>query len=324
MFSLKETRVHYKLFNQYGQLASYPVPANLKGARAKAEHDRLDKIIKEHEAHMPNEEIFKKLIDVIYKKAEIKPDQRVFSRVEFPDHIKYTIFKRDNVWKPLAEGKLLDASKFDEFKQKLEAWRDTMKKDKESAEIQQEAINDGNAMLAMFIKHSEFKNICCFEGCDNNYGQFGNNPAPFRFPPHARCCDECNECVVSRRLAVNAGINTAQGAYRKMFQGFSQKCERVEHLEEYTKYAEKKMREMNDERDEINKKIREANKYIKEAEKYKALYEKEQREHKKLLKKQNKMLEDAMRKERAETKKQICDMERKIADLRKKLKNSRR
>ena len=324
MFSQNETRVHYELFKRYGKLASIPVPAHLKGEAAQKEHDRLDKLIKKHEEHMPNKEMLEKIVNVIYKDTKLKPDQRIFSRVEFPHHIQFSIFKRDNVWKPLAEGELLDAEKFDEFKEKLEAWRATMKKDNESAEIQQEGINDGNAILAVFIKHSEYKHICCFEGCDNNYGQFGNNPAPFRFPPNARCCDECNECVVSRRLAVNAGIKTPQGAYRKMFQGFSQKCERVGHLEEYTKYAEKTMREMNAERDEINKKIEEANKYIKEAEKYKALYEKEQRENKKLLKKQNTMLEQAMNKERAESKKKQCDMERKIADLKRKLKNKRR
>lgn len=316
MYSHKETKVHYEHFKRYGKLASIPVPANLKGARAKAEHDRLDKLIKKHEEYMPNQQQLQKLLDVIYKKAELKPNQKVISKVEFPHHIQFSIFKRDNVWKPLAEGELLDAEKFDEFKEKLEAWRAEMKKDNESAELQQEAINDGNAILALFIKHSEYKHICCFEGCDNNYGQFGNNPAPFRFPPNARCCDECNECVVSRRFAVNAGIKTAQGAFLKLFKGFTRRCERINELEAYRKYAEKTMKEMNDEMDEINKQVTEANKY-------KALYEKEQREHKKLLKKQNQMLEDAMRKERAETKTQICNLERKIIDLKRRVKNRR-
>jgi len=326
MFSLNETKVHYEKFEIINILpirTDNPVPANLKGARAKAEHDRLDRLIKKHEAHMPNDEVLQKLLGVIYKEADLKSDQRVFTKVDFPEHIQFSIFKRDHIWKPLAEGKLLDADKFDEFKQKLEAWRATMKKENESAEIQQSAINDGNAIVAMFIKHSEFKNICCFEGCENNYGQFGNNPAPFRFPTDARCCDECNNLVICRRIFKNKKIKTPQGFARSLYISADAKADKIKDLEANNELHQQVVKKLNEQLKKTTAMLEKTGKYETEAEKYKRLYEKEQRENKKLLKKQNKMLEDAMRKERAENKTKICNMERKIIDLKRRVKKQR-
>jgi len=236
-------------------------------------------------------------------------------------HIKCAKFKIEHIWKPLSKGEFIDADKFEEMKSLLEVWQ---KQCEEENICRQTCIDDGNTLIAVFIKHSEYKGICCFEGCDNKYGRFGNNPAPFSFPEGSRCCDKCDECVGSRRVAIHMGFKTPQGMYLKIFQGFSNACEKLEQQTQLLECAEKTLGETSEEIRNTNEKIRNANEKIKDGEKYKKLYEKEQRENKKLLKKQNKMLETAMKKERAEFKKMKCDMERKIADLRKKLKNKRR
>ncbi len=42
-------------------------------------------------------------------------------------------------------------------------------------------------------KLEEIKNrTCCFAGCYNDIGVWGNNPSPFQFPEGRRCCDQCN------------------------------------------------------------------------------------------------------------------------------------
>lgn len=287
-------------------LAKLPIPQSLSIA-SKRECERLTKCLAKNKNNREARE-------AIY----------TFAGLEYDDmpHIKWTKFKLEHIWTPISKGELMDAVKFYDMKPLIEAWQ---KECEETDYVpRKNCVDEANAMIAIFIKHSEYKGICCFEGCDNKYGRFGNNPAPFRFPEGSRCCDKCDECVGSRRVAIDMGFKTPQGMYLKIFQGFSNACEKLEQQTQLLESAEKTLKETSEEIEATNEKIRNANEKINDGEKYKKLYEKEQRENKKLLKKQNKMLETAMKKERAEFKKMKCDMERKIADLRKKLKNKRR
>tara|TARA_R110002020_G_scaffold301351_3_gene516805 strand:- start:6105 stop:7064 length:960 start_codon:yes stop_codon:yes gene_type:complete len=287
-------------------LPKQTIPQNLLIC-SKRECERLKKLIAKHQ----NDREFR---EAIY----------TFADLEYEDlpHMKWSKWKLEHIWTPISKGEFMDAVKFYDMKPLIEAWQKEC--EETDAVPRYKCIDEANSMIAIFIKHSEYKGICCFEGCNNKYGRFGNNTLPFRFPEGSRCCDKCDECVVARRMAINSGIKTPQGLYLKLFQGFSSVCEKLDEQKQFVEYAEKSLKESNEEINATNEKIKEANEKIKDGEKYKKLYEKEQRENKKLLKKQNKMLEDAMKNERAEFKKMKCDMERKIADLRKKLKNKRR
>lgn len=170
-----------------------------------------------------------------------------------------------------------------------------------------------------------FKNKCCFETCPNPYGEFGHNPAPFRFGPEARCCAECNKTlVIPRRVMRMRGVETAHGFVywlnkcnedltRELLDHATMSNLRKDQIIALADYQEKYFNRAK-EIQELRTEVRAAREEARET----------RMENNRLQKKMEQMMTEAMKKERAEWKKKVCDLEQRLAQSKRNNKKRRK
>jgi len=170
-----------------------------------------------------------------------------------------------------------------------------------------------------------FENKCCFETCPNPYGEYGNNPAPFKFKPEERCCEECNKTLVMPcRIMRMKGMRTIPGHIHWL-----NKCNEDLTRELLDHATVSKMR--NDTcislRNYQTKYFNRA-KEIQECRIQTRAAREEAREMRientRLQKKMEQMMDEKMKKERAEFKKQIADLNVRLAQSKRNNKKRRK